>query len=541
MNRSARRALPVVTDPRERSQASFAWAFLDAAADAVFVHDANGLILDCNLAAWGLGAGASGGPGSLCELISPEDWGVVVGGWACVGEDRPFEREVRMSGPDTGFRWVALRSAVVDVGGERVLVTTCRDLSSFRELQDALGVANEAANAALSARAAFIANVSHELRTPMNAIIGLSHLTLLEPGVPERARDYLTKLNDAASSLLGLVEDVLDLAKIDAGRMRTERVPFSLDELFDTLSALLAERAHAKGVAFSVDIAPDVPRLLLGDPLRLRQVLTNLLSNAVKFTNAGSVRLVCWRAPGPEDLAHLEFEVADTGIGIDPSLKHRIFEPFAQGDGATSRSFGGTGLGLHISRRLVELMGGSLEFESAPGGGSVFRFSLALARMNHLAEARRRAPGAASTRLDGLRALLVDDHPLNQIVGAELLRGAGAEVDLAEHGLEALARLERPDHGYHLVLMDVQMPVLDGVEATRRIRAIPHLAALPVIAMTAHMFGEDSRRSMAAGMSDHIIKPIDPQMLLVTVERWFRAGANGDGAAPHAPTTEVPQ
>ncbi len=535
---NVRHGYPLVEHQGDPSRESFAWAFLDAAADAVFVHDRSGLILDCNLAAWRLGAGAAGGPGSLRELISPEDWEEVAAGWSALSSERPFEREADMTVLEAGLAHVSLRSALVAVGGERLVVTTCRDVTAYRDLQEALRIANVAAEAALTARASFIANVSHELRTPMNAIIGLSHLTLREAGVPDRAREYVEKLNDAASSLLGLVEDVLDLAKMDAGRMTTERVPFSLDELFETLESLLAERAHAKGVGFSVEIEADVPRLLLGDPLRLRQVLINLLGNAVKFTTSGWVRLVCRHAPSSEEPAHLEFEVTDTGVGIDPELHDVIFEPFAQADSSTSRRFGGTGLGLNISHRLVGLMGGTLDFESAVGCGTTFRFALRFGQMNHELDLQRRAAGAAPIRLDGLRALLVDDHPLNQIVGAELLRAAGAQVDLANDGSEALSRLARPDHGYHLVFMDVQMPVLDGVEATRRIRAFPHLADLPVIAMTAQVFGEDRRRSLAAGMSDHITKPIEPIVLLSTAERWFRAPTGADGARRPDQTVE---
>ncbi|MES2684768.1 MAG: ATP-binding protein, partial [Pseudomonadota bacterium] len=370
-------------------------------------------------------------------------------------------------------------------------------------------------------------NMSHEIRTPMNAIIGLTHLAVTQIQEP-KLHSQLSKVEDSAKALLGLLNDILDFSKIEAGRMTVERIPFDLWDVLDRVQGLISDRASEKSLMFNVWRVPHLPRDLMGDPLRLHQVLLNLVSNAVKFTNSGSVTLNCTVVEASDTHASLRFEVQDTGIGIDPIQMTRLFSAFTQADNSTTRRFGGTGLGLTICKELVALMGGRLTVDSTHGSGSTFTVLLDFDcadpawRQLHLPDDDL----SQGDPLVGAKVLLVDDNFINLEVAGELLRQSQVEVTTATNGREALEKIMASD--YDAVLMDLQMPEMDGLTATRQLRLDPLYANLPVIAMTANAMTGDRERCIAAGMNDHIPKPIDPVEMRTTLARWLRRRLTGD-------------
>ncbi len=601
-----------------------------------------------------------------------------------------FHCEFRVVRPDGSLRYLVGTATVERDGqGAPLRVTGVNyDITERKLAELALISAREAAEAANAAKSTFVANMSHEVRTPMNAIIGLAHLALKAEPTP-RLREYLRKIQGSAQQLLGVLNDILDFSKIDAGKLVVERIGFDPEQVVGQVASLIADQAAAKGLELIVAIAPGVPARLMGDPLRIGQVLLNFANNAVKFTEQGQVSL---RVTVPEqdpDGARLRFAVRDTGIGIAAEQCERLFESFEQADASTTRRFGGTGLGLTIARRLAELMGGAVGVESAPGYGSTFWFEVRLDRAgdagaqprfapalpgcrvllaedhaeareviaamlhdlsfqvtavdsgtavlaafaqaestgqpyaavlldwqmpgldgiatarelrrrfgegalllmvtaqngDELLEAARAAgiaetltkpltpsqlfdvlvrrlgpPGAGGevpgsetpggeteappsgvTALAGSRVLLVEDNVLNQEVATELLTEIGIAVDLAPDGAVAVERVQT--RTYDLVLMDMQMPVLDGIEATRAIRRLPGLEDLPILAMTANAMAGDRERCVAAGMNDHIAKPIDPDDLWHKLVRWVRPRADRASAAtpgkPAAPAQSM--
>jgi len=376
----------------------------------------------------------------------------------------------------------------------------------------------QAAEAAAKAKSEFLAHMSHEIRTPMNAILGFTHLALKETQTP-KAADCLRKIDHSSRSLMIILNDILDVSKMEAGKLALEAIPYRLRPVLEDTLDLFRERAEEKGLELRIAMAEDLPEVLVGDPLRLGQVLINLVSNAVKFTERGAVALDAETLEQADGRALLRVSVRDTGIGLAAAEIGRLFTDFTQADVSTTRRYGGTGLGLAICRRLVDLMGGSIQVASEPGAGSTFSFTAWFPIGIVPVEGSEDLPAKPASRKGGTgrRVLLVEDNALNRELASILLEDAGIQVDMASDGFEALARVE--EGSYDAVLMDVEMPGLDGLEATRRIRAAG--GRFPIIAMTAHTLAGHRNLCLAAGMNDVLAKPIDPEHFLRMLEAWL--------------------
>jgi len=406
------------------------------------------------------------------------------------------------------------------------------DIDERIRMEAELRSAKEIAEVAARAKGEFLANMSHEIRTPMNAIIGFAGL-LRRTQLSQQQTDYLGKLDNSAKSLLGIISDILDSAKVEAGKLDLEQIDFSVEDAIRRSVDMVTPLANDKRIEMRWNIEPQVPTFLRGDPGRLAQILTNLANNAVKFSDAGTVAIRVGIQSQQIDSCLLRFTVSDTGIGMDPETISRLFKPFSQADSSFTRKFGGTGLGLVISKHLVELMGGQLTVESSLGEGSTFQFTAWFMRSTNPPERvdpgdRTRIERSANPieakmhqlqrSLHGTKVLLVDDNELNREVASAILRSAKVIVTMAVNGQDALDKIDETD--FELVLMDVQMPVMDGYEATKRIRANPRHCRLPVLAMTAHAMKGAREQCLEAGMDDYLTKPVDGMLLFGAIAKW---------------------
>ncbi len=541
-------------------------SLIDSITDPISYRDARGVLLGCNPAFCRVvSKNAAEIVGRTIEQVFPVQHAAAVRARdiQVLGSQQPATVEESYGDPSgETLYYETVRELLRDSHGAPIgVLSISRNVTARKRAEEEVRRAKEVAEQATQLKSDFLANMSHEIRTPMNAIIGLSHLTL-KTTLTERQRDYVQKVQASGQHLLGIINDILDFSKVEAGKLDIEREQFDLESVLDHVNSLVADKACAKGLELVFDAAPGVPRLLLGDSLRIGQILINYVNNAVKYTQQGRVS-VAVRVDGRQgDSLLLHCAVTDTGIGLTEEQQARLFQSFSQADSSTTRKYGGTGLGLAISRKLAQLMGGDVGVRSRFGQGSTFWFTVrvdavhgqdhALLPSPELRQGRTAAQAHEAARAEaarqgeavrGARILVVEDNDINQRVAEEILQDAGFVVDIAENGQEGLAMAR--GGGYDLVLMDMQMPVMDGLTATQEIRKLPELAGLPIVATTANAMQRDRDRCLAAGMNDFIAKPIDPDELARVLLRWLKPREHGpsagSGRAEDAPQTVRPE
>ncbi len=479
--------------------------------------------------------------GELQAYVDPGQRAGLVAELQRTGQISGFEGEFRR--PDGTIRTCLMAARISELNGKPVVFTALQDITEKKRMADELEAhrhhledlvqqrtrelqqARMQADAANVAKSAFLANMSHEIRTPMNAITGMVHL-IKRGGVGPKQAEQLDKIETASRHLLDILSAVLDLSKIEAGKFSIDEAEVDVAAIASDVVAILVDKARARNVALRVE-QHALPARLLGDKARLQQALLNYAANALKFTEAGSVTLRVSVVSETSENVLLRFDVEDTGIGIDPETLSRLFTFFEQGDNSMTRRFGGTGLGLVITRHLAELMGGDAGAESTPGVGSRFWFTARLKKtpVGVAPAASQAAEVNAETLLrrlhPGRRVLVVDDDEVNRSVAEMLLESVGLRVDTAEDGQVAVGMVQ--DANYDLILMDMQMPILDGLAATREIRRLPRMQATPIIAITANAFVEDRTSCLDAGMNDFLSKPFDPERLYAISLKWMPA------------------
>ncbi len=412
-----------------------------------------------------------------------------------------------------------------ELSGEEYFIGYVHDLRQIKQAVAELHKAKEVAEQSAQAKSEFLANMSHEIRTPMNGILGLLHI-LSGTSLTENQKNYLEKALFSTHELLRIINDILDFSKIEAGKMEMEHTPFSISEICHEIEHLFDHSLSDKGLSFQIDVDDKAKARIMGDPLRIKQVLLNLLSNAIKFTSQGGIGLSVKALEEGEEKLSYRFTVSDTGIGLSQEQINTLFAAFSQADTSVTRKYGGTGLGLAISKRIVEMMQGTIWVESKPGEGSEFIFTATFDKAENT-EHNLQNPQAEfqENKQRHGHLLLVEDNQINQLIAEELLQSVGFSLDIANNGQEALDLLAK--NTYDAVLMDIQMPVLDGLSTTKAIRSQERFAHLPIIAMSAHAMDSDKEKSLAAGMNDHITKPISPQILFSALDFWLEKARIG--------------
>ncbi len=432
---------------------------------------------------------------------------------------QPLEVTYRIVVP-SGIKYIycAARIKYGKDGSVLGVVGITQDVTANKTLEESRIMAKEAAERANKSKSDFLANMSHEIRTPLNGVIGLTEL-LLQTQLNPLQREYLEKSDIASKALLSVLNNILDYSKIEAHKLLLEVITFNLDDIMNNLHAMLSYKAERKQLSFETYIDDNVPRMLLGDPLRLQQILSNLAVNALKFTEKGFVRISITSTP-QEDQEKLTFTISDSGIGISDEDQALLFQPFSQVDTSFTRKYGGSGLGLMITKELVDLMGGEITVHSVSGKGSTFTFTIVLhPAPTFMSESTQDLTHPPLPNHKPLHLLLVEDNELNQLVATERLKQMGITYTIANNGQEAVECVQHEE--FDAILMDLQMPVMDGLEATKEIRKLPGKATIPIIALSAAVLQDDLKLAIQAGMNDHIAKPIEKAVLQNVLAKWL--------------------